>query len=153
VNHHVTLVIDDALQVLGRESKQVGDLVREALEEPDVYNGYNKTNVAHALATNLLLGYLDTTTVTYNTLITDTLVLATVTFVILYWAKNALTEKTISFRLVGTVVNGLGLKHLTIAAFQDIVRGTQADSDGVKVLLLDATTLFECHISFYKEAF
>jgi len=79
--------------------------------------------VAHALTTDLLLGHLDATTVTDDTLITDPLVLTTVTLVILYGAKNALTEKAITLRLVGAIVDGLGLQYLTVAALQDFVRG------------------------------
>ena len=110
-------------------------------------------DVTHPLSSHLFFCHLYSTSITYDTFISDPLVLTTVTFVILYGAKNALTEKTITLRLIGAVVDSLRLKHLTVAALQDLVRGAEANGDGVKVLLLDAISLFECHISFYKEAF
>jgi hypothetical protein len=105
--HDKTLIINDTFQLFGADAKQVADFVWKALEVPDVNDRNNKFDVSHAFATDLLFGHLYTTTVTNNALVTDPLVLSTSTFVVFYWTKNLFTEQTITFRLVGSVVDGL----------------------------------------------
>jgi hypothetical protein len=66
------------------------------------------------LATNLRGSYLDTTSLTYDSLIADTLVFATGTLIVLAWAKNLLTEESTTFRALCTVVDRLRDEYLSI---------------------------------------
>ena len=79
-------------------------------------NGHNKLDVTRTLTTYLLLGYLYTTTVADDTLITDALVLTAGTLIILGRTEDALAELTIALRLICTIVDGLRLGNLTEAA-------------------------------------
>ena len=66
-----------------------------------------------ALTAYLLLCNLYTTAVADDTLIADTLVLATGTLEVLGRTEDALAEETVTLWLVGTVVDGLRLGNLT----------------------------------------
>ena len=77
-------------------------------------NRDNKFNMSRTLTTNLLFSYLYTASVTYNTFITNTLILAAGTFIITGRTENALTEKAIPLRFVRAVVNGLDFFYFTI---------------------------------------
>src|SRR5258708_21612726 len=94
-----------------------------------MYNRHHQLDVAHPLTAYLLLRYFHPATITNDTLITNTLVLSTGALIILHRAKYPLTEQTIPFRLIRTVVNGLGLQHLPITPFQDAVRRCKTDRD------------------------
>jgi hypothetical protein len=85
--------------------------------------------VAHPLTAHFLLRYFYAATVTHDTLIPDPFVLSAGTLIILNGTKNTLAEQAISFRLVGAVIDGLGLQHLAIAPFEDAVGGSQTDGD------------------------
>jgi hypothetical protein len=100
-----------------------------------MYDRYDQFDMAHALTTNFLLCYFYPTAITNNTFVTDTLIFTTVTLIILYRAKDSLTEQTIAFRLVRPVVNGFRLQNFTVRPLQDIIGRRQADGDAVKVLL------------------
>src|SRR5690606_15234845 len=100
---------------------------------PDVCYRDNQVNMSHTLTTYFFLGYLHTTTVTYNALITNTFVFTTVTFIVLYRTKNTLTEQTITLRFVGTIVDRLWLCNLTARPLQDRFRRSQADRNRCEV--------------------
>ena len=68
-------------------------------------NRYNQVDVSYAVATNLFLGYFNTTTVTNYTLVSYTFIFTTGTFVILYRSEYTLTEKSVTLWFVRTVVN------------------------------------------------
>ena len=70
--------------------------------------------MTHALTTHFLFRHFHTATVTNDSLVTDALVLAAVTLVVLHWTKNALAEQAVTLRLVRTVVDGLGLQHFSV---------------------------------------
>ena len=71
-----------------------------------------------ALTTNLLLRYLNTTTIADDTLITDTLILTAGTLIVLRRTEDALTEQTVTLRLIGTVVDGFRFGNLTEATLR-----------------------------------
>src|SRR5262249_27797222 len=50
IDHHVILVVDDALEVPSGHVEDEADARRHALEEPDVTNGHGQFDMAHALA-------------------------------------------------------------------------------------------------------
>ena len=114
VDHHVALVVDDLVELLGRNAEQITNFVGQALEVPNVHNGHHQVDVTHALTTHLLLGDFHTATVTHNAFVANALVLAAVAFVILDRTENPFAEQTIAFRLVGAVVDRLRLQHLSV---------------------------------------
>ena len=85
-------------------------------------NGNNEFNMTRTFTTHLLLGHLYTATVADNALITDTLILTAGALIILGGTEDALTEKTVTLRLVGAVVDGLRLGNLAETAFEDFLR-------------------------------
>ena len=82
-------------------------------------HGHNELDVSGTLTTHLLLCHLHTTTVADDALIADALVLATGTLIVLGRTEDALTEQTVTLRLIGTVVDGLGFGNLSEAALED----------------------------------
>ena len=78
-----------------------------------MYHWYNQLNVPHPFTTDFLFGHLDTTSITYNTFITDTLVFSTITFIVFYWTKNTFAKQAITFWLIRTVVDSLRLQYLS----------------------------------------
>ena len=133
LDHHVTLVVDDLVELLGRQAEQVANLVGQAPEVPDVRHGNHELDVAHALAADLLLGHLHAAAVTHDALVADALVLAAVALVVLDGAEDALAEEAIALRLVRPVVDGLRLQHLAVALLEDFLGRRHADADLVEV--------------------
>ena len=76
-------------------------------------DGYFELDVPHTLTAYLLLRDLDTASVTDDTTIADTLVLTAVAFEVLHRTEDALTEEPITLRLVGAVIDSLGLEYFT----------------------------------------
>ena len=136
LNYHVTLIVDDRLQLLRGDTQQVTDLRGQRLEVPDVNNGHYQRDVAHTLTTYLLLRNLDTASVADDTLITDTLVLTAVALVVLHRTEDALAEQTVALGLVGTIVDGFGFQHLTTRIFQNLLGRRQADGNSVEARTL-----------------
>src|SRR5690606_22710460 len=119
LNHHVTLVVDDLIELLAREAQQVADLVRQRAEIPDVSDGNNQFDMSHTFPSHLLFRNLDTAAVADDALVPDALVFAAVAFPILYGTEYPLAKQTAHFRLVCSVVDCLRLSHLAVRAFQD----------------------------------
>jgi hypothetical protein len=69
--------------------------------------------VSHTLTTYLLLGYFNTATLADTSFLTDSLILSAMALVILDRTEDALTEQTVTFRFVGTIVDGLGFEYLS----------------------------------------
>ena len=76
-------------------------------------NGHLELDVSHALTTHFLLRDFHTASVADDAPIADTLVLTAVALEVLHRTEDALAEEPITLGLVGTVVDGLGLEHLT----------------------------------------
>lgn len=84
--------------------------------------GHNEFDVTHALTAYLLLRYLHTATLAHNTFVTDTFVLTAVALIVLGRTEDALAEQTVTFGLVGTIVDGFRFQHLTTRQLHDFVR-------------------------------
>jgi hypothetical protein len=91
--------------------------------------------VSHTLAADRLLGYLDTTAITNDAFVADTLVLTTMTFPVLDRTENLLAEEALLLRLEGAVVDRFRLQNLAIRALKNGLGGSQADGDAAEVLL------------------
>ena len=107
--------------------------------------GHDQLNMAGALTTHLLLRHLDTTTVADDSFITDTLVLATGTLIVLRRTEDALAEQTVALGLICTVVDGLRLRHLTIGVFQNLLRRSEADGN-LREITLNFIVSFKSHV-------
>ena len=70
--------------------------------------------MSHSLTTYGCLSDLHSALVADHTLVSDLLILTAVTFPILCGSEDPLAEKTVCLRLQGSVVDGLGLLHLTV---------------------------------------
>jgi hypothetical protein len=71
-------------------------------------------DMTSSLATYLRGSHLDTTSLTHDSLVADSLVFATGTLVVLAWAKNLLTEESATLRALCTVVDRLRDEHFSI---------------------------------------
>jgi hypothetical protein len=56
--------------------------------------------------------YFNTTLLTDDAFVSDTSILFTRTLIVLNWSEDTLVEKTMLFRALGSVVNGLRLGDL-----------------------------------------
>ncbi len=77
--------------------------------------------MTHALATNLGVGYFNTTAVTNDTLIADRFELSAVALPLFGCAEYLFTEQTIPLGAKRSVVYGLGLLHFTIRPILDLL--------------------------------
>ena len=100
-----------------------------------------------AFTANLLLGHLYTASVTDNALVADTLIFAAMAFIILGGTEDTLTEETVALRLIGAIVNGLGLEYLAKGIFLDLLRRCQPDGD-LGEIILDLTFFLVRHNSW-----
>jgi len=69
----------------------------------------HQLDVSHTLTTYFLLSDLYTATVADNALVTDTLVLTAMAFIVFNRTKNTLAEQTVTLRLIRTVIDGFRL--------------------------------------------
>ena len=129
VDDDIALVVDHRVELLGGKTEQITYLVGQRAEVPDVCDGHDELDVAHALATHFFLGDFDTAAVTHDALVADALVLAAVALVVLDRTEDALAEEAVALGLVCAVVDGLGLEHLAARLFQDFLRRSEADAD------------------------
>ena len=75
--------------------------------------GHREGDVAHALPADFLLRYLHAASVAYDTSVADSLVFTAMALVVLCRTEYPLAEKAVTLRLVGTVVDSLGLQHFS----------------------------------------
>ena len=68
-------------------------------------------DVSHTFTTNFLLGNFHTTTIADNAFITDSFIFTAMAFIILNRTKNTFAKQTITFRLVGTIVDRFWFEH------------------------------------------
>ena len=129
VDDDVLLVVDDGLELLRGDAEQGADLVRSALEVPDVGHRNGQGDMAHALAADFLLRHLDTAAVADDTAVADPLVLAAVALVILGRTEDLLAEETVTLGLVGPVVDRFRLQDLAAGPFGDVLRRGEGDGN------------------------
>jgi hypothetical protein len=101
--------------------------------------------VSQSLSSHLLLGHLYSTAVADNSLITDTFILTTVTFVILYRSENPFAEKTVPFWFVCSIVNRFWLQYFSSGGFQNFLRRSEADDNPLEVAF-DLLFSFKSHV-------
>ena len=77
-------------------------------------DGNTEVNMTHAFATNNRASDFNSTLLTDNSLVANTAILLTRTFVVFHWTKDSFVEKTVLFWALGTVVNSLWLRNFTL---------------------------------------
>src|SRR5690606_35443324 len=82
---------------------------------------------------HFFLRNLNAATITNNALIPDSLILSAMTFVIFYRPKNTLTEQSVTFRFISTVVDGFWFDNFPARSFQYRLRRGQTDRNGSKI--------------------
>ncbi len=127
IDDDVALVVDYRVELLRRQTQQIADLVGERAEIPDMSHGHNQLDMAHALAAHFLLGHLNSAAVADDALVADAFIFAAMTLIVFNGTKDALTEEAVAFRLVGTVVDGLGLEHFAARLLENLLGRSQAD--------------------------
>jgi len=88
--------------------------------------------MAHALPAHLGPGDFYPAPVTDLTLKANLLIFSAMAFPVLCGAKDTLTEQPIPLGLEGAVIDGLWLFHLSMGPLLDLLRGGNANADGVK---------------------
>ena len=90
--------------------------------------------MTHTLTAHLGLCNLYTTLFTDYAAMLQSLVLAAETLKILYWSEDLGTEKTVTFRLVGSVVDSFRLLDLTMRPGSDQFRGCQRNFNKIELV-------------------
>src|SRR5690554_8121055 len=98
--------------------------------------GTRQLNMAHTLTAHFSQSYFNTTLLTDDTTVLQTLVLTTQTFVILYRTENTSTEQTVTLRLERTVVNGFRLFNFTVRPATDHVGRSEPDANRIELFTL-----------------
>ena len=96
---------------------------------------HDKLDVSATLTTHFLLGHLNTTTVAHYAFVAYALVLAAGALIVACRTEDALAEQSVALRLVGAVVDGLGLCHLTEGILENFLRRSQPDSNLREIIL------------------
>ena len=125
---HVGGEVDDLLQVLRRQVKQVAQTGGNTLEVPDVGHRGGQLDVAHAVTADLGTGHLNAAALTDDALEAHALVLAAVALPVAGGTEDLLAEESVLLRLQGAVVDGLRLLDLTVGPAADVVTGGQTDA-------------------------
>ena len=114
IEHHVTLIVDNAVELLGRHTQEVTNLVRQRAEIPDMRDRHYQRDMAATLASYLLLSHLHTTSVADDATIANALILTAMALIVLRRTKDALAKQTITLRLIRTIIDRLRFEDLTV---------------------------------------
>ena len=93
-----------------------------------------EVDVTHAFAANLGAGDFNAALFADHAAILEALVLAAKALIILHRAKDLGTEKTVAFRLLGTIVNRLRLLDFTVGPGVDLFGTGKSDADRVEMI-------------------
>ena len=149
LDHHVALIINNGVELLGGDAEEVAHLIGQGTEIPDVCHGHNELDVTGTLAAHLLLRDLYAASVADDALVANALVLAAVALVVLGRTEDALAEEAVALGLVGAVVDGFGFQHLTVRIGLDFLGRGQANGNLGEVALYLVFS-FECHNLMYE---
>ena len=147
LDNHIFLIVDYRVELLCRHAEQVANLVGQRTEIPDVCYRHHQLDVSATLATHFLLCYLNTASVADDTFVTNALVLATGTLVVACRTEDALTEQTVTLRLVGTIVDGFRLGYLAIRIFQNLLGRSETDGN-LREIIFYFCIFLESHILY-----
>src|SRR5579872_235141 len=84
--------------------------------------------MAHPLATHRASSNFHAALITNDSLVTDALVFAAITFPVLNRTENLFIKQTVFFRTLGAVVNSFRLGNFTVRPGQNCLRSGELDS-------------------------
>src|SRR5690606_25627412 len=113
LDDHITLVVDNHIELLRGKPQQISNFVGQGAEIPNVGYWHNQTDMAHTLAAYFLFSYLHAATVANDSFVPDTLILPAMTLIVLNRAKNTFAEQAITFRLIRPVIDCFRFNHFT----------------------------------------
>ena len=146
VGDQVILVIEHALQGVGRQVQHQPDAAGAALEEPDMRNGHGQLDMTHALPAHARDGDLDAATVAHHALVLDALVLAAGALPVPRGAEDALAKQAVALRAVGPVVDGLRILDLAVTPRANRLRRRQGDADCIILAHIRHAKQFSCRV-------
>ena len=111
VGHNIRFKVEHAFDVTQGHVQDQAQTAGQRLQEPDVGARCGQINVAHALPTHFGLRDFNATLLANHTAVLETLVLAAQAFVVFDRPEDLGAKQTITLRLEGTVVDGLGLLY------------------------------------------
>ena len=76
--------------------------------------------MTHTFTTNLGFCNFNAAAVTDDALVANSLILSAMALPVLGGSENSLAEKSVFFRLKGTVIYSFGLGYLTVRPFSDL---------------------------------
>src|SRR5690606_742634 len=123
LGNDVVLEVQDALDILQGHVEQGTDAAWQRLQEPDMSHRRGKLDMAHALAAHARQGHFHAALLADDALVLHALVLAAKTLVVLDRPEDARTEKAVTLRLAGAVVDRLRLIDLAARPGKDLLRG------------------------------
>src|SRR5690554_2080305 len=136
VDNNKALEVQNPLDITQGHVQHQTNTGRQRLQEPDVGNRAGQLDVAHALTANAGQCNFNAALFADNTAVLQALVFAAQALVVLDRAEDLGTEKTVTLRFEGTVVNGLRLFYFAKRPGTNHVRRRQSDTDGVEFLAL-----------------
>jgi hypothetical protein len=98
-------------------------------------HGNHQVDVPNTVTSYFFLGDFNSTTVTNNSFVSDTLVFTTGTLKIFDRTKDSLTKQTVTFGFVGSVVDRFRLENFASGIAQDDLRGGQTYGYFIEFLL------------------
>ncbi|MNS67479.1 hypothetical protein D3C72_1007340 [compost metagenome] len=134
IEHDVRVEVDDVLQRAQGDVEKEAQVRRDALQVPDMRDRGGQLDVAHAVAADLRVGDFDAAALADDALVADALVLPAVALPVLGGPEDPLAEKTVALGLERTVVDRLGLGHLTARPGEDALGRGDADLDVIELL-------------------
>ena len=114
--------VDDFLQLLRCDIQQQRHTGRNAAQIPDVRDRRSQLDVSHTFTAHRRLGDLDAAAIADHAFIANLFILSAVTFPVLARTEDALTEQTVPFRFLRTVVDRFRLFDLSVAPLVDALR-------------------------------
>ena len=133
--NYISLIIDHRIKTLCRHTEQISYLVRQRTEIPDMCYRNHQLDVSAALTAYLFLCNLNTASVTNNTFITYALVLSARTLIIAGRTEYALAEKSVTLRLVCSIIDCFRFGHLTKRILQNFFRRSKTNGDLREIIL------------------
>ena len=125
--------VEDLFQDPGGQVQQQTHPGGDPLKVPNVGHRGGQLNVAHPLPADAGPGDLHAAAVADLALIADLFILTAVALPVLGGAKDAFTEQAVPLGFQGAVVDGLRLFHLAVGPLADLFRGSDTNTNGVKL--------------------
>ena len=133
IDDHEGGEVQHLLESLGAHVEEHLHPAGDALEVPDMAHRHGELDMAHPLPADLCAGDFHTALFADDALVAAPLVAAAVALPVLGGSEDTLAEQAVPFGLQRAVVDGLGLFHLAVGPLQDLLRGSKADLQRVKI--------------------